>query len=104
MSSSGPCNRGFAFVNFKSVETAKKFSEAEWSIHVEIPPKRLSCLLSECSIVAVCCSMLQHVAAVSVFGCNSSKDFANKQVVDCFPEGEGEKVACLANGIPSATE
>lgn len=45
--SEGPCNRGFAFVNFKSVETAKKFSE----------------------------------------------DFANKQVVDCFPEAEGEK-AC----------
>lgn len=26
---SGPCNRGFAFVNFKSAEKAKKFSEAK---------------------------------------------------------------------------
>ena len=34
-----------------------------------------------------------------VFGYNSSKEFANKQAVDCFPEAEGEKVACLANGM-----
>ena len=65
-------------------------------------PRSLSCFLSECWIVA----------AVYVFGYNSSQDFANKQVVDCFPEAEGEKVACLANGtmygvfgrIPSATK
>ena len=54
-----------------------------------LTPRSLLCLLSECWIGA----------SVHVFGYNSSKEFANKQAVDCFPEAEGEKVACLANGM-----